>query len=325
MPIFDQGYQHWQGKLSGHAWRWLAITRRGTRTQWEKKWTRRIVSVSLFPALGLAAFLTFWGLFEQKSQFLAPLLFLMQGLPEELRAGPRNFRVPMWTLAFNVFLQIQLFFSMILVLTVGPDLISQDLRFNAMPLYFSRPLRRVDYFIGKLGVIGVYLSAVTIAPILVAYGLGVVFSLDFEILRETARLLGACMAYGAIVVFSAGTLMLAISSLSRNSRVVGVVWVGLWLIGNLASRVLTTVVPVKWGPLVSYVSNLRRLRSALLDTETATEPLMRLVDAFRSRRMNADALVSEYPWQWSAMVLLVLFGISLCILSLRVRSLDRLR
>ena len=31
MPIFDQGYQHWQGTLSGHAWRWLTITRHGVR------------------------------------------------------------------------------------------------------------------------------------------------------------------------------------------------------------------------------------------------------------------------------------------------------
>ena len=25
MPIIDQGYQHWSGELSGHAWRWLTI------------------------------------------------------------------------------------------------------------------------------------------------------------------------------------------------------------------------------------------------------------------------------------------------------------
>ena len=31
MPIFDQGYQHWSGKLWGHGWRWLAITRHGVR------------------------------------------------------------------------------------------------------------------------------------------------------------------------------------------------------------------------------------------------------------------------------------------------------
>ena len=31
MPIIDQGYQHWSGELSGHAWRWLAIARHGVR------------------------------------------------------------------------------------------------------------------------------------------------------------------------------------------------------------------------------------------------------------------------------------------------------
>ena len=74
---------------------------------------------------------------------------------------------------------------MILVLLVGPGLISQDLRFNALPLYFSRPLRRFDYFLGKLGVIGFFLGAVAIVPAVVAYVLGVVFSLDLGVVRDT--------------------------------------------------------------------------------------------------------------------------------------------
>ena len=87
------------------------------------------------PAFILSGFLVLWGLFEQKSSLLTPLLFLFQGLPEELRAGPRGYRTTFWTLAFNQFLDVQLFFAMGLVLLVGPELISQDLRFNAMPLY----------------------------------------------------------------------------------------------------------------------------------------------------------------------------------------------
>ena len=87
-----------------------------------------------------------------------------QNLPEELKAGPRGYRTTFWTLAFRQFFDIQLFISMILVLLVGPDLISQDLRFNAIPLYLSRPVRRFEYFLGKLGVIAVFLSAVTIVP-----------------------------------------------------------------------------------------------------------------------------------------------------------------
>ena len=99
----------------------------------------------------LAALLVFWGLLEQQSVLIQPFMSMLQFLPEEVRAGPKAYRLPIWTIAFNTFFRIETFFSMLLVLTVGPDLVSQDLRFNAMPLYFSRPLRRIDYFLGKLG------------------------------------------------------------------------------------------------------------------------------------------------------------------------------
>ena len=78
---------------------------------------------------------------------------------------------------------------MILIVLVGPSLISQDLRFNALPLYLSRPLRRIDYLLGKLGVIGAFLGLVIIVPCLVAYVLGLLFSLDLTIVRDTYRLL----------------------------------------------------------------------------------------------------------------------------------------
>ena len=139
----------------------------------------------------------------------------------------------MWTLAFRQFFDIQLFFSMILVLLVGPDLISQDLRFNAIPLYLSRPLRRFEYFLGKLGrdrrlpVGGDHRAGA--AGVRAGYG----FSLDPTVIRDTARLLVASLAFGTIVVVSAGLLMLAFSSLSRNSRYVGAMWLGFWLVGNM--------------------------------------------------------------------------------------------
>ena len=136
MPILDQGYQHWNGQLRGHAWRWLTITRQGALAQLKNRWVWVMTFGACVPAAILSGFLVLWGLFEQKSRLLTPLLFLFQGLPEELRAGPRGYRTTFWTLAFNEFLEIQLFFAMALVLLVGPELISQDLRFNAMPLYF---------------------------------------------------------------------------------------------------------------------------------------------------------------------------------------------
>ena len=120
----------------------------------------------------------------------------------------------------------------------GANLISQDLRYNALPLYFSRPLRRIDYFLGKLGVIVAFLGMVIIVPSLVAYVLGLLFSLDITIVRDTFGILLASIAYGLVIAVSAGMLILALSSLSRNSRYVALFWLGIWFVSSTVSSVL---------------------------------------------------------------------------------------
>ena len=242
MPIFDQGYQHWSGRLSGNAWRWFTITRHGVRVGKKNLFLRLLILVSWLPAIGLAFMLSMWGLLENKSPLIAPLRpFLANFFSRELLANPQNFRVAAWTICFHRFLEMELYFSMIVVLLVGPSLISQDLRFNALPLYFSRPLRRIDYFAGKLGVIGWFLGMVVILPSLIAYVLGLLFSLDITILGDTFPVLLACLAYGAVIVLSAGTLMLALSSLSRNSRYIALFWVALWFVSMTVGGILNEV------------------------------------------------------------------------------------
>lgn len=343
MPILDQGYQHWEGTLTGHAWRWLAITRQGVRAQLKNRMVRYLLLSAWIPALALAAFLIVWGLFEQKSSLITPFLVLLQNLPEELKQGPRGFRSTFWTIAFGLFFEVQMFLTMILVVQVGPDLISQDLRANAIPLYFSRPLRRVDYFLGKLGVVAAFLGSAVILPALVAYGLGVCFSLDPGVLRDTARVLLASTAFGAVVVVSAGSLMLAISSLSKNSRYVGAIWLALWIVGNLTSAVLTRTVNRPWCPLISYTGNLARIRDSLLDNDAAWVRLAQVFDAGRDgvrqatgfgprfgrnrhdRKPDPPADSTNPPWTWPAGIVVGLTGLSAVILSTRVRSLDRAR
>jgi ABC-2 type transport system permease protein len=384
MPIFDQGYQHWSGSLSGHAWRWLTITRHGVRASMKNILLRLVVIASWLPAVGLAFMLCLWGLLEQKSSLIAPLLSFLSGLfSPKMLADPKAYRVEVWTICYNYFLQFELYISMVVVLLVGPALISQDLRFNALPLYFARPLRRIDYFVGKLGVIAWFLGLVVVLPSLLAWVLGLLFSLDITILWDTLPLLFACLGYGALIVLSAGTLMLALSSLSRNSRYVALFWVALWFVTGIVSTILDGVASdqrrteayhrhqaamkpfrqpgqkpanareqreqheavvkswrqvqdeiaqaelqaaqTNWRPLVSYTGNLSRLGHRLLNTDAAWHKLSELQmpeerDLFLIRNLGP-----QYPWYWSAGVLAVLFGLSACILNLRIRSLDRLR
>lgn len=356
MPIFDQGYQHWRGELSGHAWRWLAVTRRGVRQQLRQRKVKGLIAATFVPAFMLATILVFWGLLEQQSTIVQPFLFLVRGLPDEVRAGPKAYRTAVWTISFDIFFQVERFFAMLLVLAVGPDLVSQDLRFNAMPLYFSRPIRRLDYFLGKLGVISTFLIAVAVAPAVVAYALGVAFSLDPSVLADTWRLLAGSIAFGLIVAVSAGTLMLAISSLSRNSLLVGAMWVGLWIISNASAATLERTVGQDWCPVVSYTANFDRLRDELLGTAAARRKFLDLWEAgqasgreairaalpfnrgrgrFRRRRERSEEdrkpLLLQtprdvrHPWPWSAGVLAGIFVLSAATLSTRVKSMDRLR
>lgn len=349
MPIFDQGYQHWKGQFSGHAWRWLAITLQGVRQQrrwWLTKW---LVAVAFIPAMVLTGFLVLWGLLEQQSTLLQPLMGFMQVLPEEIRSGPKAYRGAVWGYAFNSFFYVEGFFAMLLVLAVGPELVSKDLRFNAMPLYFSRPLRRFDYFAGKLGVIAVFLASVIIAPAVFAYALGVAFSLDLTVIRDTWRLLAGSVIFGLLVTVSAGTLMLAVSSLSRNSLLVGATFIGLWVVGDITADVLMHTVDRPWCPLVSYTTNLARLRDVLLDGPGTRGKFLALWEAGREARDRASRPLFSfgrrrrqtppdvpppnlltpdylrYPWTWSGGVLLGLFVLSVVTLSTRVKSLDRLR
>ena len=60
-------------------------------------------------------------------------------------------------------------------------------------------------------------------------------------------------------------------------------WLGLWLIGNLGSGVLTQIVRADWCPLVSYTSNLHRIRDALFDAETSWNQVTDLFQAGRQQ------------------------------------------
>ncbi len=291
-------------------------------------------------------------------------MFLIQDLPEEIKAGPRAYRTAVWTVAFRQFFDIQLIFPMILVLLVGPDLISQDLRFNAIPLYLSRPVRRLEYFLGKLGVIATFLASVTVVPVFVGFVLGIGFSLDPSVIRDTARVLAAIAGLrpadrgGLGRAVDAG-LLLAVEEFPIRGRDVAGLLVGQLGHGGRAGEHRGTP---EWCPLASYTNNINRIRDALLDAGPAWDRLANLGEMGRRevrspmgmgpfgpgrrtragedsstrsgpeasasvprRRSRSSWAPADYPWQWSAGVLAGLAAASVLVLATRVRGLDRLR
>src|SRR6266699_447712 len=112
MPIFDQGYQHWQGTLSGHTWRWLAVTRHGVRAQMKNRWPRLVLLFAWFPALVLVTALALMGLAEKNPSLLAGFLQAFE-LPTEIARTPETFRASFWIYAYRYFFYVEVLFSML--------------------------------------------------------------------------------------------------------------------------------------------------------------------------------------------------------------------
>src|SRR5262249_31732051 len=111
----------------------------------------------------------------------ASVLRMLGGmLPGDMLVDPYAYRTAAWTIAYSFFFTVEMYIIMLLVVVTGPGLISRDLRFNALPLYFARPLTRLDYFMGKLGVIGALVAGVAVLPPPFAHLLGGLFHPDIQ-------------------------------------------------------------------------------------------------------------------------------------------------
>jgi hypothetical protein len=143
------------------------------------------------------------------------------------------------------------------------------------------------------------------------------------------------------------------SSLTRNSRYVALLWLGVWLITGTVSFVLIQVdqaqrsravgarhhrwdneqfltaelnaAKTDWRPLVSYTANLRRIEERLIGTNNAWQRLIELTPEGQRGRLMLQIVDNQHPWYWSAAVLLGLALLSAYVLNLTVKSLDRIK
>ena len=159
MAVYDHGYKGYSGPLMPARSRFLVISRYGLRD---------VFASRMF--LAFFAFCFAWPLVLLVAMYLrynAEALALTNigatDLLEFLEVNTWFFQ--------NLFLRAQLYLAFVVVLIVGPSLLSADLRNRAMPLYLSRPLTRTDYVLGKLVVLGVLVSAITWAPGLLLFAI----------------------------------------------------------------------------------------------------------------------------------------------------------
>ncbi|MET9493930.1 ABC transporter permease subunit [Streptomyces sp. NPDC006552] len=153
--IHNIGYRHYDGPRLGRAYA-----------------RRSLFSQSLRGAYGLGR--------SAKSKVLPMLLFVVMCVPAlimvAVAVATKAKDLPVDYTRYAVILQAVIG---LYVASQAPQAVSRDLRFKSVPLYFSRPIERVDYVVAKYAAMASALFILTAAPLLVLYVGSLLAKLDF--------------------------------------------------------------------------------------------------------------------------------------------------
>jgi len=276
MPIHDQGYRRYGGDRARTGSGWMVIARAGLRTFFAKR---------AFLGLLLASWLPFF--------VRAVQIYAAANLPQAQFLAPT-------AETFRQFLDQQEIFVFFLTVYVGAGLIANDRRANALQIYLSKPLTRAEYVFGKLAILMTFLLLVTWLPAILLLIVQIVFAGNFTFFRNNAFLFPAITVFCALEVVVVSTAMLALSSLSKSSRYVGILYAAVIFFSSAMYGVLTAVTRNSALSWISFSASLAQVGNVI----------------FR------QPLKYDTPWPVSLLVIVGVVVLSAVVLERRVRGVE---
>jgi len=226
VPIHDQSYRRYAGERRPVRSAWMVIARAGLMSFLSRKAFLGLLIVAWIPFVVRASQLFLASNFSQAATFLAPS-----------------------AQTFRDFLGQQGIFVFLVTIYVGAGLIANDRRANALQLYLSKPVTRAEYILGKMSVLAVFLLAITWLPAILLLILQIAFSGSFTFLKDNTSLIASVTLYCLLTVIVITFGMTALSSLSRSSRFVGIMFAGVLIFSDAmfnALRFITGSTAISW-------------------------------------------------------------------------------
>jgi ABC-2 type transport system permease protein len=276
VPIHDQGYRRYGGSKAPLGQGWTVIARAGVRSMFAKRAFLGLLLLSWFP------------FFVRAVQFYAAA-----NLPQAAVLAPT-------AETFRQFLEQQYTFVFFVTVYVGAGLIANDRRANALQIYLSKPLTRVEYVFGKLAILATFLLLVTWLPAIVLLIVQMAFAGNFSFMRSNLFLFPAITVFSFIEVILVSTTMLALSSLSKSSRYVGILYAGVLFFSSAVYGVLFLVTRSTAMSWVSFSANLSQIGNLI----------------FRQPLQYAT------PWPVSLLVIVAIIALSALVLERRIRGVE---
>jgi ABC-type transport system involved in multi-copper enzyme maturation permease subunit len=131
-----------------------------------------------------------------------------------------------------------MFYLLIVIGQLGAGLISSDLKTNALPIYFARPITPLSYLLGKWLTIGVFIALAVLIPNLAGLAAGILVVGNPGTWWQTLELAGNLTVIGVGVMLVGGLFILALSSLTADKRLVIVGWLAIALLPHITQQIL---------------------------------------------------------------------------------------
>ena len=278
MPIHDQSYRRYRGHRSALGRSWLVIASAGIKQTIKKRVFLGLLLMGWFQFIGRAIAIWLASNMPQTAPLLAPTAE-----------------------TFRDFLDKQGFFVFVVTIYIGAGLIANDRRANALQIYLSKPLLRSEYIAGKAAILFTFLMMVTWVPAILLLFVQVMFTGSFAFLKANLFLFPAITVASLLQVVLATFTMLALSSLSKSSRYVAVLYAGILF---FSAAIYGAMYAITGGNTsFSYLSLSANL-SQVVDV------IFRLPPRYTT------------PWPVSFTVILGLIVLSISVLERRVRGVE---
>jgi len=189
-------------------------------------------------------------------------------------------------------------FSLFLAAVVGSKAISTDLAEKSYTLYFSRPVKKIDYITIKYGSVIATMLMVTMIPVMVTYaGLILLSNVDLEYILDHLWVWGAILTHSLLISMVFATLAIAFSSLTARKFYAAFGLVIVYFISAIISAIIVDDFHKDEGTMVSLHTS---------------------IEIVGTRIFRASDITYDYNWEYNLYVLLTIIIISFIVLTLKI-------
>ncbi len=226
-PIADLSYRHYDGPLDSPQLRWWAIAKSTMRIAFKKK------SMWVFMALSAWYYLA----------MIFVLFFIDQVVSQRSTPGQPNpmstfFAQIVWKDQFMHGLSYGQINYLAIILILGAGSIANDNRANALLVYLSKPMTKLDYLMGKwVGIFLPVLLAMSI-PSLIFYFYGAMSYREQGFLSQDPWLIVKLLTIYPLCAAFHASMIVGFSSLFSQGRLAGAAYAGFYFLSNFFTHLM---------------------------------------------------------------------------------------